>query len=146
MKAVSDLRSIVQSGVVYSTDHEDRFPPSLGTLVRENYMSAELLLHPRSNVRVPEDFNQWDAQKQSKWIDENGSYVFIADGDESEFDSKKIVIYAKPKYAGRDGIAVGFADAHAETLPVEEVDRRLKQQTGKGLPGLAKPAQSADDK
>lgn len=113
LKSNAQVRSLTQGVVVFAGNNEDFFPTAEewpDALVEHGYIEQEQLV---SGVK-----------------DGDGvSYIYVPSSHklfEGDFENR-IVIYEDPKHF-KDGVIVGFANAHVEVIEHEEFERMLAEQ------------------
>jgi hypothetical protein len=134
--SLSNATAITQACITYAMEHGDQYPPSLGALVRGNYLKPKILIHPTTDTEVPANFRQWNKQKQDRWIQKHAGYRLVADQEKVGMDAQRIVLHTRPQFAMDGSYAVAFADGHAERMKQPTLQRLLKDQTGQGIRGL----------
>ena len=123
--------------LMYTTDHESHFPASLGATLQYHDKepgAARVFLTPEDEhkAEIPE-------HPTASWVNENTSFVYLADGNITPKDlaAANIKAYELPvvyeKLEGREGreVAVGFVDGHSVLLRFDEarkVINKAKQQ------------------
>ena len=136
VSSLSNARSIAVACATYSMEHGDQYPPSLGALVRGDYLQPKMLIHPTTDTEVPSNFKQWNKQKQDRWIQKHAGYRLVADEEKVGMDAQRIVLHTRPQFAMDGSYAVAFGDSHAERMKQPTLQRKLKDQTGRGIRGL----------
>jgi len=98
MHSGAQIRDI-QSGLVLESQNLGQYTDDLAALVDGSYVSPEYLIAPEDagRVQVPSDFRSWDRAKKSGWIQENSSYTFVQPGAEETGDSRRVVVFEKPR-------------------------------------------------
>jgi len=111
--------------LLYSNDHKGPYPPDLGTLIKEEDMTAAVFICPDSNVTVPANLTQPD--DIAAWVNKNSSYVYLGAGMKQGEDPTTIVLYEKPENH-HDGSNVLYGDGHVEFVQARELQRQLAKQ------------------
>jgi len=104
VQAMSDVRVIAQSCLVYGADHKDQLPESLDVLVKNGQIAASQLLDRRDPKHRP--------------------YVYQPVPN-PDTDGALPLVW-EPLDDPNVRIAVGFADAHSELLTREQLQQYLK--------------------
>jgi len=125
VKCASNERQIGQGILLYSNDHKGPYPPDLGTLIKEEDMTAAVFICPDSNVTVPANLTQPD--DIAAWVNKNSSYVYLGAGMKQGEDPTTIVLYEKPENH-HDGSNVLYGDGHVEFVQARELQRQLAKQ------------------
>jgi len=133
MHSGAQIRDI-QSGLVLESQNLGQYTDDLAALVDGSYVSPEYLIAPEDagRVQVPSDFRSWDRAKKSGWIQENSSYTFVQPGAEETGDSRRVVVFEKPR-PGAQGINIAYGDNHVEFKSIAEADKEIRQSTGKSI-------------
>jgi len=94
----------------FALDHGERFPTPIewpDALVNDGTIDELMLISPKE--------------------DGDGiSYIYVP--GPFTIDKTQILIYEDPKHWPKQGVLVGFADAHVEFVPFDEFDRMLAAQ------------------
>ncbi|MGA2499642.1 MAG: hypothetical protein ABSH20_18045 [Tepidisphaeraceae bacterium] len=128
--AANDLRQVGVGLMMYSTDHQGKFPADLGQLVLNGYVAADALVSPRGK-KVPVDVSVAKPEVQAAWVNANTDYVYLGSGLNANAGAGTILAHEKPEGAPGGRISLLFGDGHVELLPVGEAVARVKKQTGK---------------
>jgi hypothetical protein len=133
--ALANLHSLGVGIVGYAMEHDSQLPPDLGATMpyctpNDN---PRPYLSPQANVAVPDDYNKWDHDKKAAWVNANSSFIYLGQGKklgDLATPGTFIVVYEDPRLADHGRIAVGYADGHAQTMPVREVLAQIAKQQG----------------
>ncbi|MFA9477411.1 hypothetical protein ACERK3_03785 [Phycisphaerales bacterium AB-hyl4] len=143
MQSRTHLRGLHQASVVWAQgqqprEGEQRRPMASepGILLLGNYFTAEYVLHPLADVRVPADFNQWSDERRRQWVNEYASYVLIP-GLVEDLDGTRVAGFEKPEVTDGRHIAVVFNDNRVRDVPIDEARALIEEQTGMTLEELA---------
>jgi len=117
--------------VEYADAHEGNYPPSLGTLMQEGYLTTQKVFFcPSSGHRMPPDFPV-DLKKADlpvlNQIEKFGSYEMVK-GLRHENRSNVIVLYDKPDNHGSAGRNCFFDDGHVRWFEEVDFEKQIKQQ------------------
>jgi hypothetical protein len=138
--SMSNTRQILMAMYAYATDWKDQFPDDIAKLLEMGYIDdATVFLSQSSGKRQPAGFNTLPKAEQSQWIRANASYVLIPLPRLSEIQDRHrtVCLFEKPEDAARiERLVLGFADGHAESMPLWEVEGLVEAQTGKTLEEL----------
>jgi len=118
-KAVSsaNLKGIGMSVMMYAADNNDQFPPDLSALVRENLITANMLVSPVSGRKMRVDAKGLPLDKSD--------YVYIVNLD-SVAPGQLIMAYERlENYKGR-GTYVLYVNGAVAWLDRKEFDKALK--------------------
>ena len=77
VKCASNERQIGQAILLYSNDHRGKYPPDLGTLIKEEDITPEVFTCPSSNNDVPPAIMTGTKDAQAAWVNANSSYVYV---------------------------------------------------------------------
>lgn len=144
---MSQCRQITIGMHAYAADNRNEMPDDLAQLQDYVFWDSDsmnaVLISPRSMraQETPLGFDDWDADRQARFIRENSSHVLIPVGsiDDIAFPSDTIVLFQRPDDARgwERGIAVGFADGHSEWFhDVEFAGQLIEEQTGQTMDEL----------
>jgi Ca-activated chloride channel family protein len=112
MKSTTQARGIGQGMAMYAQQNKGRYPERLSQLVEDNYISAEYLISPNSNTRLPSNFNELSQQKQNEWIDQNSSFKLLAGGERARgIDTEQILGYME--HGEGKGVSIARGDGSA---------------------------------
>lgn len=114
LKASTQLRGILQGGVVYSMEHRDQYPDSIEVLVEQGLVPREMLVSPFGPA--------WDGGPDYGWA-----------GGEMMFDGSRVVAIDRAMYLNGEGVVVGFDDNHVEFMMVWELDEILDEPQNEGV-------------
>lgn len=132
MQSATQVRGLQQACVLWSNSANEKFPPSLGVMLPDEYFTVEYVISPLHTTVIPADFNSWEDAKKIEWVNKNSSYCYVT-GHIDDNDSQKITVFERLLDPTRKTIPVGFNDNHVETLPVAEASAKIKAQTGRTL-------------
>ncbi|MFA9480012.1 hypothetical protein ACERK3_17165 [Phycisphaerales bacterium AB-hyl4] len=143
MQSRTQLRGLHQASVMWAQgqqprEGEQRRPMASdpGKLLLGNYFTAEWVLHPLADMRVPSDFNAWPDERRRQWVNEHASYVLIP-GLVEDLDGNRVAGFEKPEVTDARHIAVVFNDNHVRDVPLDEARALIEEQTGMTLEELA---------
>ena len=120
MTSGTNLSAIGKACLIYANDHDDKFPPSLETLVEEGEITPKTL----ESKRRPRDFD-------------GPSYVYVA-GQNLDMYPGNIIAYEDTRYC-LEGVNVLFLDSHVEFMKPENFRRELKEtyeRLGREMPEI----------
>lgn len=129
-RALGKVSGMTQGFLDYADLNHDAFPPTLGALVAKGYIPPEITLAPDAGVDVPQGFHDWSNGRKAQWVNRHSSYIYV--GGFGTLDADRVAMFEAPASDQRT-ISVAFADGHVEMMPVEEVNRKLEQQTGHSI-------------
>ncbi len=105
--SMANVRGLLMACHIYANDHNDQFPPSLESLIDEGSVVKKMLRSPLETRN-------------------RNSYVYLAAGSQNIPDpGQTVVIYEHPENHGNEGTVVGFADGHAEFVPIPRFNELL---------------------
>lgn len=105
--SAANLSGIGQGCFVYANDHEGEFPPDLQTLLDENYLMDDAVLH--SPRHAPDE----------------RSYVYVAGQHSDTADYRNVLAYEIP--VDDEGTNVLFADGHVQWMKLPRFKLELRQ-------------------
>ncbi len=144
--SMSNARQLLMSMFVYSADNNDMFPQDIAIPLAMGYIDdPNVYISKTSGKVVPPMFNQWSETEQAQWIRQNASYILIPMPRLSELEnpSETICLFELPWDASDpEKLAIGFADGHAQVMPVWEAEELIQAQTGKTLEELIERQQN----
>jgi hypothetical protein len=116
----ANLSTLGKACLIYSNDHEDKLPPDLQTLLKEEGLTPEVL----ESKRKPKDFD-------------GPSYIYIP-GQTVAMSPSNMVIYENAEFC-KDGVNVLFLDMHVEFMKPEAFRNALKEtceRLGRPMPEI----------
>lgn len=122
-QSASNAAGIAKAAFLYAADHSGRLPDSLGELVKDGYVDADLFVNPRHGDSPPAFRSTEEA---AKWVEQNSDYVYLGAGrkwDELGGDAD-VIVYANPAGLG-EAIAIGFGDGHVEVVEMSGARRLI---------------------
>ena len=130
-EATTHLRSLGQAMFSHANDDRGFFPDHLADLLhmRNFPPAAELLVRP--GTVIPPDIRQWPLDRLRKWVDDNGTYTYVAKGRKTtdnwgQADDGIGVVAYQTDPDDADGLAAAlFRDGHVERLPMDRVKQLL---------------------
>ena len=140
-RCLMNVRQIGHTMIQYAIDHDGEYPPSLGVLMKDGYLTTwKLFICPSSEDRIPEEFS-YDAPYASdrartldldalNRVEEFGSYVMVK-GLKHVGREDIIVVYEKAGNHREAGRNCFFDDGHAKWLPEDEFQEHMKAQKAK---------------
>ena len=117
MTSASNLKSIGMACFIYSSKHDDKFPPDLEALVKEQGVTPQTL----ESRNKPEDFK-------------GPSFIYIA-GQTTNSNPGNILAYENPEFC-TEGVNVLYLDGH---VAFEKPDQ-FRKQLAETCKRLGKPA------
>lgn len=139
-QSVSNLRQMSIGIIAYSVDQKDVAPDSIGVMITENYLdSPETALAPWQEQEEPMAWEGLSDQALADWIDANTGYGYV--GADAAAEAMKagigdaVLLFELPLYEGTEQIAIAFAEGYVESLPYDEADELIEEQTGRDLMG-----------
>ena len=134
--SLNNERQIMLSMIQYAGDHDDKFPESMGVLLKENYLnSPKVFFHPgRGNVTkrlagFPTDLTDAPLEELNK-IEELSDYAIVK-GVQHTDDADMIVVYEKDGVNRQNRRICAFNDGHVQELPEPVFQQMLKDQQEK---------------
>ena len=109
MKSGTNLAHIGKGCLMYSQDHDGRFPPNLQTLVTLGLIESKSLESPK------------------KLKDGDGPFYRYVQGQNRRMDPSHVVVYEDPNLVGDDKLNVLFLDGHVEAMTRDDFEKALKQ-------------------
>jgi prepilin-type processing-associated H-X9-DG protein len=114
VKSASNLRQIGQGAMLYSNEHNGKFPPDLETLYKAEDLTPSVFINPRTGTAPPPP---GDANAMARWVQEHGDYVWLGKGKTTAMPADAILAYEKLDEV-TDGANVLFGDGHVEFYPL----------------------------
>jgi prepilin-type processing-associated H-X9-DG protein len=110
LQSATHVRMIGTAMIAHATEHGDRYPDGLETLLEAGFLDHKTLSSPFGPA--------WDG----------GPDFLIDAGGVTAHEPDRIIVIDRAMWVNsEDAINVGFADGHAEMLRSEELDRRLEE-------------------
>jgi hypothetical protein len=130
VQSMSNLRQIGLAAIMYSNDHKGRFPNTLGETLPYLENNPSVFVHPKSGKAAPATAAPAEL---AKWVDQNSDYVYVGAGVSHKTERTAETVIAHERFELAQGrIAAAFADGHCETMPVDELRRRLASRAAGG--------------
>ncbi len=129
VKCASNMRQMGQALLLYSIEHRQRYPKTLGELVTTQDLGIDVFTCPSGNVEYPFDLRQAPIEQQAQWVTDHAPYVFLAPPN-ANVPPDIVVIHEAFDNHGGGGINVLFGDGHVEFVPMpraREAIERSKQ-------------------
>ena len=136
VKSASNLRQIGMGAIMYANNHNQKFPPDLGTMAQEEDLAASVFKNPRVPDRSPPP--PANPKSLSKWINQNSDYVWVGAGKDATAGADVPLAYEKPEQ-NAEGVNILYADGHVEFVVMPEA----RQQIQKARHGGNAPANGA---
>lgn len=134
--SASNLRQIGIGAIMYANNHNQKFPPDLGTMAQEQDLAASVFKNPRVPDRSPP--RPANPKLLSRWINQNSDYVWIGAGKDVTAGPDVPLAYEKPEQ-NAGAINILYADGHVEFVTMPEA----RQQIQKARQGSNPPANGA---
>ena len=118
VKCASNLRQIGQAILLYSNEHQGKYPPDLATLIKTEDITAQSFVCPDTGKSPPPNMQPDQA---AAWVNENSDYTYKgANMTMQQMDPQAVVCYERDADHGGDGMKILFGDGHVEfmTLPL----------------------------
>jgi hypothetical protein len=144
-RTASEMRGLFQGFVIYAQSNKGWYPDSdpqgkrnynqaetFHQMYIEDVVTAENLVHPKSDVQIPADLRDMDEDKRIAWFAKNSGYVFIH-GRKESLKSDEIFLFEKLQYSDGEGLTICWNDGHISKTPLEEAKKLIKEQSGKTL-------------
>ena len=117
----ANVSGIAKGCVVYANDFNDKMPEHLAELVARNQITPRSLVVKGSGTLPLELTAEQREKMEGDWhiiqkdIDAHCDYVYLGKGTKNTTDSSQVLVFTKPELkVSREGINLGFYDAHAE--------------------------------
>ncbi|MEX1016731.1 MAG: hypothetical protein WDZ31_08290 [Phycisphaeraceae bacterium] len=149
-QSLSNVRQLSVAVHAYAIDHGDQLPDELADLYGTYLPEASLFFAPGVPVAAPVEMPGSPEDQQVDWIRRNSSYIFLGGELPDRLEalprpSETVMLVERPEHAADQRIAVGFADGHAQSMPLHEARRLVLEQTGKTLEELLERQQTYTD-
>ncbi|MFI4860039.1 MAG: M56 family metallopeptidase [Phycisphaerales bacterium JB063] len=135
MRSAQQMRSMYQGLATAARSNRETYPDSVGVLLTGDFVTPEFLLAPWSGIEVPGDYREWNDERKAAWAEANCSYAFILPGERVTLDTEKVILFELPLVADMERIGVCYEDNHTNSLPYDEADALILEQTGRDLMG-----------
>jgi prepilin-type processing-associated H-X9-DG protein len=133
VKCASNMRQIGQGILLYSNDHQGAYPPDLGTLVKEEPLTAEVFVCPDSDTNVP---HKMTPDQTRDWVNAHSDYFYLGAGlTQQTALGTTVVLYERDKAHGGDGMNILYGDGHVEFQRLANA----KLQIDRSKQGIAQP-------
>jgi len=131
---LNNEKQIMLALIQYAGDHDDKYPETLGILLKERYLNThKVFICPSSgrggqfrSVFPPGNLADLPLEELRK-IDELADFVLVKGVSHAD-DADTIIIYEKNGAHGGEGRNVGFNDGHVKWYPEHEFQRLLAAQ------------------
>lgn len=135
----ANLRGIGQACHIYANDHDEKFPPDLEMLLKDNILPPEMFVCPSSGL---------DAAQVTEILAGKGKGklpLYYIDKQTTAGDARNVLVYEDLAVHEGEGGTVLFVDAHVEFLKPPAYQRAIRE-TYKRLKREAEiPAELADE-
>lgn len=113
-----NMRQIMIAMLNYASDHDNQFPPDLGTLALKGLIIPDDVLTPgRAAPTLPPS----DPAALKIWVNDNAAIVYLYDPAlNSGTDPNRVVLLGP---IGSDGANIGYADARIVFKPRAEAEQ-----------------------
>ncbi|MEM6394590.1 MAG: hypothetical protein AAF797_17625 [Planctomycetota bacterium] len=138
---MSNARQIAVAQMVYANDHNNRFADHVGQLVAGGYLIPDIVV--QRGTAVP----AMPADQLADWSRQTSAFTLVplpALDDIAE-PHNTVLAFQHPE-PGKPTVAVAFADGHAETLTVPELEARLQGQTNMTFQELTDQHRGVNDR
>lgn len=126
IKCASNMRQIGEALMLYSNDHQGKYPPDLGTLILTEEISAAVFICPDVHTPMP---NLSEPEAIANWVNHNTDYIYLGKGKTNSTPADDILLYEKPSDHG-DGMNILFADGHVDFDSLASANEMIEKQTG----------------
>jgi len=131
IKCASNERQIGQAILLYTNDHNNKYPPDLGSLLVED-ISPIVFICPDTNTRAPANIAHMTQEQQAQWVNEHSDYIYVGkDLTSDKATGETVVLYEKPGNHGEDGMNMLFGDGHVEFDRMPDAQRAIEQSAQK---------------
>lgn len=141
VQSMSNARQILVGMFVYAADHNDEFPQDITAPLNIGYINdPNVYFTPASGKQVPPMFHTMPQEQRDAWLRQNASYVLIRMPNMMEIKNPtmRICLFERPEDAANiERLVVGFADGHAEAMPIWQAEGIIMEQTGMSMDELA---------
>lgn len=117
--SMSNLKCIASAIAMYQNDYQDRFPPDLPTLQKDEHQSAAVFISPGSNRPAPDTSKVLSAAEMD--------YVYLYYPKQPDNASAYILVYERPELNAGEGTNVLYCDLHVGCLKHDEFEKQLKK-------------------
>lgn len=121
VKCASNLRQIGLGCIMYSNEHKGAYPPNLGTLLKEEDLTAAVFVCPSDSTTVP----ALPLDQLPDWVNANSDYIYVGAGLKQGADPTTIVAYEKETAHNGDGMNILYADGHVEFQNKQMAQREI---------------------
>lgn len=131
VRSANNLRQIGIGLILYSNDHNGRYPTSLAPLILEADVPHNAFFSATNKNRpaMPAGLKPEDA---AAWISENADYVYIGSTLSAKHPADSIIAYEKPEATNHQGMHLLYNDGSVRWLPVEvamqQIDRQQREK------------------
>jgi prepilin-type processing-associated H-X9-DG protein len=113
-KCASNEHQIGLGILLYQNEHNQKYPPDLGTLVKEEQLTPAVFVCPSGNNEVPAEIAAGTPDEQAKWVNEHADYVYLGKGLKGNVDATRVIAYEQDGAHGNDGMNLLYGDGHVE--------------------------------
>lgn len=112
LKCASDMREILLAALMYTNEHNGRFPPSLDVLLTTEDITADIFVCPSSNQTSAQGATAADqAASMRADLAHHLSYIYLGRGLNNDPNVPlQIILYEPLSDHGGTGINVGYSD------------------------------------
>lgn len=120
VKSASNLRQIGMACMLYANEHDHKYPPDMGTLLKTEDITIDVFLSPRTSTSIPASVKSGDVDAMTKWVDASGDFKYLGAGLSDSAAPEVVLAHERLDRKLADGINVLFADGHVEFILLKE--------------------------
>lgn len=130
VKSASNLRQIGLGAVMYANNHDQKFPPDLGTIAADEDLAPSVFMNPRID-HGPAPAAPRDPKQLARWVNQHSDYVWTGAGKSVTVPADVIIAYEKPEQ-NAEGINLLFANGSVAFLPMQEANKLIHHEPVNG--------------
>ena len=128
VKCASNERQIGLALLMYANEHNQKYPPDLGTLVKAEDLNPAVFVCPDSHTEVPPGLTH---DQQADWTNVHADYIYLGNGLGNGVPAEQILVYEKPGAHSGQGMNLLYGDGHVEWQNTGEAMREIDAQQKK---------------
>jgi prepilin-type processing-associated H-X9-DG protein len=125
VKSASNLKQIGLAAMMYANSHQNRFPPDLAALAKDEDLTAMVFVNPRTSAQPP-PAPPADPKALAQWVQEHSDYVWVGGGKTTAATAETVLAYEKPESVS-EGVNILYGDGHVEWLAMPEAQEQIQK-------------------
>lgn len=123
VQSMNNLRQIGLAAMMYANANNNKFPPDLATIYKDEDLTPSVFVNPRTHAAPPPPGTK---EELAKWVQENSDYVWIGGNKTAAAGPDSVLAYEKLE-ENPEGVNILFGDGHVEWVPTFRAREMIKQ-------------------